>query len=212
MLDVKRLDAIVCTTALEVELLAALVHERRITAQLIRESRLEQLKRAASKLRDYQPTPVPVAPKPKRPVPLNAACRSTINQILSEVAHVWGIQADEIISQRRQTYIVEPRQVVCMLAKTLTIRSYPEIGRRMGHRDHSTVFHAAEKYNWLRLQLLDELSREEPLSVWVMRAYEIIQATKQQAQQEGAHDASNQELAEVPALQGPQPTVGETPL
>ena len=48
-------------------------------------------------------------------------------------------------SARRTANIVRPRQVAMYLAKTLTLRSLPEIGRRFGGRDHTTVLHAVRK-------------------------------------------------------------------
>ena len=47
--------------------------------------------------------------------------------------------------QQRTANVVRPRQVAMYLAKTLTLRSLPEIGRRFGGRDHTTVLHAVRK-------------------------------------------------------------------
>jgi chromosomal replication initiator protein len=49
------------------------------------------------------------------------------------------------VSNRRTRVIVKPRQIAMYLAKTLTPRSFPEIGRRFGGRDHTTVLHAVRK-------------------------------------------------------------------
>ena len=49
------------------------------------------------------------------------------------------------MSSRRTANVVRPRQVAMYLAKTLTLRSLPEIGRRFGGRDHTTVLHAVRK-------------------------------------------------------------------
>jgi chromosomal replication initiator protein len=49
------------------------------------------------------------------------------------------------LSSRRTANVVRPRQVAMYLAKTLTLRSLPEIGRRFGGRDHTTVLHAVRK-------------------------------------------------------------------
>jgi chromosomal replication initiator protein len=49
------------------------------------------------------------------------------------------------LSSRRTANVVRPRQVAMYLAKILTLRSLPEIGRRFGGRDHTTVLHAVRK-------------------------------------------------------------------
>ena len=55
----------------------------------------------------------------------------------------------DILSSRRTAVVVKPRQVAMYLAKTLTMRSLPEIGRRFGGRDHTTVLHAVRKIEGL---------------------------------------------------------------
>jgi chromosomal replication initiator protein len=51
----------------------------------------------------------------------------------------------DLLSSRRTANVVRPRQVAMYLAKVLTLRSLPEIGRRFGGRDHTTVLHAVRK-------------------------------------------------------------------
>jgi chromosomal replication initiator protein len=53
------------------------------------------------------------------------------------------------LSSRRTANVVRPRQIAMYLAKTLTLRSLPEIGRRFGGRDHTTVLHAVRKIETL---------------------------------------------------------------
>ena len=55
----------------------------------------------------------------------------------------------DLLSSRRTANVVRPRQVAMYLAKTLTLRSLPEIGRRFGGRDHTTVLHAVRKIETL---------------------------------------------------------------
>jgi chromosomal replication initiator protein len=55
----------------------------------------------------------------------------------------------DLLSSRRTANVVRPRQVAMYLAKTLTLRSLPEIGRRFGGRDHTTVLHAVRKIEGL---------------------------------------------------------------
>ena len=65
----------------------------------------------------------------------------------------------DILSSRRTAVVVKPRQVAMFLAKTLTMRSLPEIGRRFGGRDHTTVLHAVRKIE--ALAQTDSALREE---------------------------------------------------
>ena len=59
-----------------------------------------------------------------------------------------SLRAD-ILSLRRTATVVKPRQVAMFLSKALTPRSLPEIGRRFGGRDHTTVLHAVRKIEGL---------------------------------------------------------------
>src|SRR5262249_39146366 len=56
-----------------------------------------------------------------------------------------NVSRADLLSSRRTANVVRPRQVAMYLAKTLTLRSLPEIGRRFGGRDHTTVLHAVRK-------------------------------------------------------------------
>lgn len=71
----------------------------------------------------------------------------TINAIQSIVAKSFNITKLDLLSQRRTHNVVLPRQIAMYLAKMLTTRSYPEIGRRFGYRDHSTPLYAVQKIN-----------------------------------------------------------------
>jgi chromosomal replication initiator protein len=71
--------------------------------------------------------------------------RIKIEDILRVVSKHFGVSRSDILSQRRHRSIVWPRQIGMYLAKTLTQRSLPEIGRRFGGRDHTTVLHAIRK-------------------------------------------------------------------
>ena len=59
---------------------------------------------------------------------------------------------DDMLSKRRSRAIARPRQAAMYLAKTLTTRSLPDIGRRFGGRDHTTVIHAVKRIEALRLE------------------------------------------------------------
>jgi hypothetical protein len=69
----------------------------------------------------------------------------TISFIQSIVAKSFNVTKMDILSHRRTQNVVLPRQIAMYLAKTLTPRSYPEIGRRFGGRDHTTAIHSVHK-------------------------------------------------------------------
>jgi chromosomal replication initiator protein len=71
--------------------------------------------------------------------------RVTIDEIQRRVAEHFNIKMAEMTSSRRARIVARPRQVAMYLAKQLTSRSLPEIGRKFGGRDHTTVMHAVKK-------------------------------------------------------------------
>ena len=71
--------------------------------------------------------------------------RVKIEDIQRVVARHYNVSRGDLLSSRRTANVVRPRQVAMYLAKTLTLRSLPEIGRRFGGRDHTTVLHAVRK-------------------------------------------------------------------
>lgn len=71
--------------------------------------------------------------------------RVRIEDIQKRVANHYNISRADLLSSRRTTEVVRPRQVAMYLAKVLTTRSLPEIGRRFGGRDHTTVLHSIRK-------------------------------------------------------------------
>ena len=76
--------------------------------------------------------------------------RVTIEEIQKRVAEHFNIKLSEMSSARRSRAVARPRQVAMYLAKQLTARSLPEIGRKFGGRDHTTVMHAVRKVDELR--------------------------------------------------------------
>ena len=76
--------------------------------------------------------------------------RVTIDEIQRRVCEHYRIRQSEMGSARRAREVARPRQVAMYLAKQLTQRSLPEIGRRFGGRDHTTVIHAVRKIEELR--------------------------------------------------------------
>jgi chromosomal replication initiator protein len=80
--------------------------------------------------------------------------RVTIDEIQKRVAEHFNIRVADMHSARRARAVARPRQVAMYLAKQLTPRSLPEIGRKFGGRDHTTVIHAVRK--------IEELSAYDP--------------------------------------------------
>jgi chromosomal replication initiator protein len=76
--------------------------------------------------------------------------RITIEEIQKKVSAHFNIRLAEMTSPRRARAVARPRQVAMYLAKQLTQRSLPEIGRRFGNRDHTTVMHAVKTIEKLK--------------------------------------------------------------
>lgn len=85
------------------------------------------------------------------------ASRIKIDDILKIVGRHYNVARTDLLSPRRARSIVVPRQVGMYLAKKMTSRSLPEIGRRFGGRDHSTVLHAVRKID-------DQIRKDERLA------------------------------------------------
>ena len=74
----------------------------------------------------------------------NQAKIITVDKIQNTVSNFFNISLNEMLSQRRSRPLARPRQIAMYLAKQLTTRSLPEIGRRFANRDHTTVIHAVK--------------------------------------------------------------------
>ncbi len=83
------------------------------------------------------------------------ARKVTVEEIQRRVADYFDIKQQDLLSQRRARVVTRPRQIAMYLAKHLTTRSLPDIGRRFGGRDHTTVMHAVRR--------IEELRRSDPL-------------------------------------------------
>ena len=68
----------------------------------------------------------------------------TVDKIQNTVSNFYNISLNEMLSQRRSRPLARPRQIAMYLAKKMTTRSLPEIGRRFANRDHTTVIHAVK--------------------------------------------------------------------
>jgi len=76
--------------------------------------------------------------------------RITVDEIQKVVADYFKLKQADLLSERRTRAVARPRHVAMYLAKQLTTRSYPDIGRRFGGRDHTTVLHAVKRIEELK--------------------------------------------------------------
>ena len=84
----------------------------------------------------------------------------TVEEIQRKVADHYSVRLSDLIGPKRLRTIARPRQVAMYLSKQLTLRSLPDIGRRFGGRDHTTIMHGVKKIEELRAtdsQLSDDL-------------------------------------------------------
>jgi hypothetical protein len=88
-----------------------------------------------------EPAPAPPVITVTMPVPTYPSIRS----IVAATAAHYGVPVIDLMSQRRQKSIILPRQIAMYLARVITPRSLPDIGRNMGGRDHTTIHHAYHK-------------------------------------------------------------------
>jgi chromosomal replication initiator protein len=88
--------------------------------------------------------------------------RVKIEDIQKLVASRYNVSRSDILSERRTAAVVRPRQIAMYLAKVLTLRSLPEIGRRFGGRDHTTVLHAVRK---IEKQITDDQSLNDEVEL-----------------------------------------------
>ena len=74
----------------------------------------------------------------------------TVDEIMRQVSEHYNVRISDLLGPKRTRTIARPRQVAMYLAKKMTQRSLPEIGRRFGGRDHTTVIHAVRKITELQ--------------------------------------------------------------
>lgn len=89
--------------------------------------------------------------------------RVKIEEIQRAVAERYGVSRGDLLSSRRTANVVRPRQVAMYLSKKLTLRSLPEIGRRFGGRDHTTVLFGVRKIETLMALDIDLFEEVETL-------------------------------------------------
>jgi len=85
--------------------------------------------------------------------------RITVDEIQKTVAEHFAMKQADLLSERRTRAVARPRQIAMYLCKQLTTRSYPDIGRRFGGRDHTTVLHGVRKIDEL-MPTDDQIARD----------------------------------------------------
>ena len=78
--------------------------------------------------------------------------RLTVDRIQRAVCDEFRLSLTDMVSKRRARAVARPRQVAMYLCKKMTKRSLPDIGRRFGGRDHTTVMHAVKRIESLRAE------------------------------------------------------------
>ncbi|MEX2167591.1 MAG: chromosomal replication initiator protein DnaA [Methyloceanibacter sp.] len=149
ILDKRTQEACTDTKGLEVsDTVLAFLAERLTESGRELEGAIHRL-RASYQLTD-EPVTIEVAEQIVRDLMRGAEPRRVrIDDILRTVSKHYGVNRGDLLSGRRNRSIVRPRQIGMYLAKLLTSRSLPEIGRRFGNRDHTTVLHAIRKIEQL---------------------------------------------------------------
>jgi len=82
----------------------------------------------------------------------NESLRLTMDRIQRVICEEFGLELNDMVSKRRAQVVARPRQIAMSLCKSLTRKSLPEIGRKFGGRDHTTVLHAVKRIAELRAQ------------------------------------------------------------
>jgi len=90
---------------------------------------------------------------------VSAERRVTVDEIQKLTAEHFALKQADLLSERRTRSVARPRQVAMWLCKQHTTRSYPDIGRRFGGRDHTTVLHAVKKVEEL-LQSDEQIAKD----------------------------------------------------
>lgn len=170
------------------------LHQPKLTPELQRQHAAHLQRRSAIKKREplqtlvasieCLPAPVPDAPpapeddwveRQRRlwfrmiadlgPVSLAA---TFVSEIQRATARHYGIDLNDMLSRRKTADVVLPRQVAMYIAKSITRRSLPEIGRRFDGRDHTTVLHAVNKIERLMCSDPELVAAIESIKVSLM--------------------------------------------
>lgn len=102
---------------------------------------------------------------------------AAIGAIFLEVRKQFGLSRVDFLSARRTQNLVVPRQIAMALSKHLTLRSLPEIGRRMGGRDHTTILHGCRKLQPVTDAVAVRLEQGASIREWVAAMKEQVTIT-----------------------------------
>lgn len=100
-----------------------------------------------------------------------------IGRICQEVRIQFGVEKTDFLSPRRDQKNVLPRHVAMALCKHLTRKSLPEIGRRMGNRDHTTILHGCRKMQPITDAVAKRLPPDASVTDWVAAMKEQVKIT-----------------------------------
>lgn len=100
-----------------------------------------------------------------------------ISVICVEVRRQFGVEKMDFLSARRNQRFVVPRQVAMALCKRLTRKSLPEIGRRMGNRDHTTILHGCRRLQPVIDVVAARLEPNASISDWVAAMKDEVRVT-----------------------------------
>lgn len=128
-------------------------------------------------LRFYPYTPTMLFPGHPGSLDGRRETKLRVEDVQQVVATHYRVSREDLLSSKRTHDVVGPRQVAMYLAKMLTLRSLPEIGRRFGGRDHTTVLHAVNKIAWA----IGERTDKVPSSITKPRQ-EIDQALREEVE------------------------------
>ena len=112
---------------------------------------------AYASLRGEVPTPEIARKLLDKLGPTRRSAEPSVEEVLGATAALFGVTANELIARDRRPTVARARKVAIYLARELTDKSLPEIGRRLGGRDHSTILAAARS-------LVGDMERDDKLA------------------------------------------------
>jgi hypothetical protein len=132
------------------------------------------------------PAFLPARPAIPGPNDFNIA-RPSVQEIIRRMARIAGFTVTDLCSARRTFPLVRPRQIAMALAKELTECSLPDIGRKFGGRDHTTVLHAIRRYAPLMDATIVAMQPHASLDDWINTALQLSQTIPLANYRRGAH-------------------------
>ena len=111
---------------------------------------------------------------------LSLPLQPSIAEITRSVCAAYKITRNDMISKRRDKLVVTARHVAQAICKRLTAKSFPEIGRRFGGRDHTTVLHAVRRMQPIIDAVQADLQGDASLALWVQRCKHYADALPRQ--------------------------------